>query len=412
MIIAAIAAFTTLYAEAEPGVSEDALRDRTGVVTMKAEGENAAAPVVGILQNTAAHYSRNYEAGVRMGHLSLHWNRFQPEDGRRDDAYVAAKRAELDALKQAGFRVMLDFGTQYPPAWVYDMPNSRFVNQYGDAYSGGVGETGVNAVFNEAVRQKVGAYLKAVLSEFGGEVEIVRLGLMRYSEIGYPHPSFKGRTNAYWAYDDNAQGKTNGLPSGVAVCPVPGWVPGQSSEGSNDARLFADWYIGALQNYHDWQIDVVGEAYQGKMAMLYPSWGMRGEQLEAAVKGNLDGSTSAEKNGEIQRGFDFKRLVGGIKNSRVIVYGTWIDSNPAWSDDEASNPKNPCPIHYLSTLAKNHPLKLHVMGENTGGGGIAALDLTFKRVKQYGVEGLMWAFESDLYDGVPPTIEDFEKRVW
>lgn len=409
-IIAAAAAFTALLAEAGPSRADDAPQARTGAIKTKAERENAAVPVVGILQNTATHYARNYQAGARMSILSLHWNRFEPGDGRRDDAYVAGKRAELDALKKAGFRVMLDVGVQYPPQWVCDMPNSRFVNQYGDAYSGGVGETGVNAVFNEAVRQKVDAYLKAVLSEFGGEVEIVRLGLMRYGEIGYPHPSFRGKTNAYWAYDDNAQGKTNGLPSGVAVCPVPGWVPGQSSEGSNDAHLFADWYLGALQNYHDWQIDVVGEVYQGKMAMLYPSWGIRRNQLDEAVKGNLDGTTSAEKNGEIQRGFDFKRLVGGIKNPRVIVYGTWVDSNPAWSDD-APNPLNSCPIHHLSTLAKNHPLKLRVMGENTGGGGIAALDLTFERVKQYGIEGLMWAFESDLYDGVPPMIENFEMRV-
>lgn len=377
-----------------------------------ARGESPSdEPFVGILQNTPAHYADNYDAGARMGILSLHWNRFEPKEGRRDEAYLAEKHAELVALKKAGFRVMLDFGTQYPPAWIYNLPNSRFVNQYGDVYSGGIGETGVNAVFNGSVREKVGSYLKAVLKEFGGEVEIVRLGLMRYGEIGYPHPSFKGHVNSYWAFDDIAQGKTQGLPAGLTACPVPGWKPGQVSEDNKDARLFADWTLAALQNYHDWQIEVVGAIYQGKMAMLYPSWGIRGNGLEAAVKGNLDGSTSPEKNGEIQRGFDFKRLIDGIDNPNVIVYGTWIDSNPAWSDDAAPNPKNPCPIHHLATLAKAHPLKLQVMGENTGGGGIAAMDLTFERMKQYGLKGLMWAFEADLYKGTPASIEEFKKRI-
>lgn len=377
-----------------------------------AEGPaDPVAPFVGILVQTAKHTARNYRAGARMALLSLHWNRFEPAEGRQNDAYIARKRAELESLKKAGFRVMLDFGTQYPPPWIYKMPNSRFVNQYGDAYSGGIGETGVNAVFNEAVRQKVGSYLKAVLKEFGDEVEIVRLGLMRYSEIGYPHPDFNGKTNSYWVYDDLAQGKVKGLPAGVPVCPVPGWVPGQSGKGGDDARLFANWTLDALRNYHDWQIDFVGRLYPGKMAMLYPSWGIRRNELAEAVKGNLGGKTSAEKNGEIQRGFDFKRLVEGIDSPRVIVYGTWIDSNPAWSDDDAANPRNPCPIHYLAILAKAHPLKLQVMGENTGGGGPAAMNLTFKRIKQYGLEGLMWAFEKDLYDSTPPTIEDLEKQI-
>ncbi len=266
------------------------------VTLQSACGESTSGePFVGILQNTRTHFASNYDASVRMGILSLHWTRFESVDGGRDAAYIAEKHAELDALKKAGFRVMLDFGTQYAPAWIDDLPNSRFINQYGDAYSGGIGETGVNAVFNGAVRQKVGSYLDAVLKEFGGEVEIVRLGLMRYGEIGYPHSSFKGHVNSYWAFDDIAQGKTNGLPAGMAACPVPGWLPGQSSEDNNEARQFANWTLAALQNYHDWQIDFVGERFEGKMAMLYPSWGTRGNWLEEAVKGNLRRHSSDDR---------------------------------------------------------------------------------------------------------------------
>jgi hypothetical protein len=341
-----------------------------------------------------------------MAILALAWSRVHPIEGAKNQPYLDEKRAELQAMRKAGFSILLDLGTQYAPDWIYDYPHSRFRNQYGDEYSGGIGETGVNAVFNDDMRTKLAAYVEEVFADFGTHVDVVRLGFMRYGEIGYPHPSFNAKTNSYWAYDDIAQGKAVGLPAGIEPCPVPGWVPGQSSADHDDARRFAAWYIASLQNYHDWQIGLVGRVHHGRMAMLYPSWGIRDGQLERAMSVDLGGTTSAEVNGEIQRGFDFRRFVAGIDTPRVIVYGTWIDSNPDWSDDDAPNPRNPCPIRYLASLAAAHPLHLRVMGENTGGGGLAAMQLTFQRAERYGLDGLMWAFEADLYDGESPTLAD------
>lgn len=365
-----------------------------------------SAPFVGILQNTMPNLQRHYDAGARMAHVALIWNRVCPTEGAWNQAYLDEKKAEVQKMRQAGYAIMLDFGAQYPPEWIYGQPNSRYRNQYGDAYAGGIGETGVNVVFNAKLREMLGAYVTGVLADFGKDVDIVRLGLMRYSEIGYPHPSFKGRKNAYWAYDDIAQGKVEGLPAGVKPCPVPGWTPGRPSADHVDARRFAAWYVDALANFHDWQIELVARQYEGRMAMLYPSWGIREGQLESAVLNDLNGTTSAERNGEIQRAFAFKRFIEGIQNPRVMVCGTWIDSRPEWSDDDAPNPKNPCPIGHLSSLAAAHPLKLRVMGENTGGGGMAAMQLTFQRARRYGLDGVMWAFERDLHDGKPPTLED------
>ncbi len=403
--------------KAKTGVIARVVLVASAVVTAVGSARGAAEAVrrpgcvFGILQHTPANSARNHAAGARMGHMSLHWNRYYPAEGVRDSAYVADKQAELRAMREVGFDIMLDLGLQYPPAWVYEMPDSRFVNQYGDAYVGGVGETGVNAVFNDHLRQQQAAYVRDVLAVFGADVDIVRLGFMRYSEIGYPHPTFKGRTNAYWAYDAIAQGMRPGLPAGVPPCPVPGWVPGTSNGRHEDARRFLDWYIRALKHYHDWQIDLVGGLFEGRMAMLYPSWGIRGDQREAAILTNLAGDTPAERNGEIQRAFDFKLLIEGINNPRVMVCGTWVDANPIWSDDDAPFPRNPSPIHYLAELARRHPLKLGVMGENTGGGGIAAMNLTFARAARHRLEILMWAFESHLYDGQPPTLDDFAERV-
>lgn len=367
--------------------------------------------IFGVLQNTTAHLTQNYQAGMRMGILELQWSNFYSTEGVENTTYINSKKAELQALRNAGYQVMLGFGTQYAPSWIYNYPNSRFKNQYGDSYSGGNGETGVNVVFNDAMRQKQAAYIADVFSEFGTDFAMVRLGFMRYGEIGYPHPTYNGHTNSYWAYDDIAQGNAGGLPAGISPCTVKGWIPGQASTNHDSARIFANWYLGALKNYHDWQIDLVSSYYSGKMAMLYPSWGVRNNQLDGAINVDLNGTTSVEINGELQRGFDFKSMIQGIDNPNVVVYGTWIDSNPDWSDDDSANPQNPCPIHYLSDLAKNHPLKLHVMGENTGGGGITAMDLTFQRMEKYGLDGLMWAFESDLYDTTSPTLADYAARI-
>ena len=57
--------------------------------------------------------------------------------------------------------------------------------------------------------------------------------------------------------------------------------------------------------------------------MMYPSWGIRPGQIDAAVADQLAGKTSAEVNGELPRGFDFARFIHGITDPDVIVYCTW-----------------------------------------------------------------------------------------
>src|SRR5690606_18425367 len=124
--------------------------------------------------------------------------------------------------------------------------------------------------------------------------------------------SFAGKANCYWAFDPFAQGKKPGLPAGMTPCPVPGWKPGDASPDHASARAFIHWYLDSLKHYHDWQITTVRKHYAGPLMMLYPSWGIRPGQLDAAIAADLAGTTPAEKNGELQRGFDFARFIGGL----------------------------------------------------------------------------------------------------
>lgn len=363
---------------------------------------------LGILQPTPARAAELKAAGVSHVVFAVSWDRFQPKPDTIGTAYVAQLRADADAYRAAGLRLVLGLGVQYPPDWLRNLPDARFVNQHGDAYiNRASGKNVVNFVFNNALRERQRDYLAALFKHLGTDWAGVRLGGGWYGEVNYPDASFAGKSNCYWAFDAFAQGAKPGLPAGVKPSPVRGWKPGDPSTDHASARLFIDWYLDSQKNYHDWQIASVRRHYAGPLMMLYPSWGIRPGQLDAAIAADLAGTTPAEKNGEIQRGFDFARFIGGIRDPHVWVQCTWLDSNPEWSDEASSDSARWSPPKYLASLARQHRPPLRVTAENTGGGGVPALNLTAKRVRELKLDGLYWAFGPDLFDGKPPELADF-----
>ncbi len=161
--------------------------------------------VYGTLQSEPARAQTNFDAGIRIAVLGVSWDRYEPQAGRFDEKYIADVLKKRDAFKAVGMMLMVDFGMQYPPAWVGELPHGRFVNQYGDPYTdlGNPGSKVVNGVFNQTVRDHQAAYVKKVLSDLG-DVDFIRLGWGYYGEFGYPQPKFKDNENCYWAYDDLA----------------------------------------------------------------------------------------------------------------------------------------------------------------------------------------------------------------
>lgn len=368
----------------------------------------SAEPVrLGILQPDPARASAYKAAGVSQVVLSVSWDRFQPARDTTDSAYVARLRAEISAYRQSGLGVVLDTGIQYPPAWLLALPGARYVNQHGAAFiDPSPGKNIANSVFSSQIRSLQSAYLASVFRELGAGWDAVRLGGGWYGELNYPHASFAGRDNCYWAFDPVAQGRKPGLPEGIPPCPVPGWKPGDPSPGHASARLFAHWYLESLKNYHDWQIADARRHYAGPLHMLYPSWGLRPGQLDAAVDSGLSCVTPPEKNGELQRGFDFGRFIADIRDPQVWIHCTWLDSNPSWSDDASHDPVRWSPAKFLATLARRHSPALDVSAENTGGGGPPALALSARRIRELNISALYWAFSPDLFDGKPPELAD------
>ncbi len=363
--------------------------------------------LAGVLEHTLTRLAANYRAGARVAVVQLGWDRAQPAPDHFDSAYWIEIAGVIANVRQHGYRVALDLGMQYPPAWIFTLPHSRYVNQFGQAFAAGLGEDVPNAVFNQAVRDRQAAYIAAVATALGEDFLFVRLGAMKYGELAYPTHRFGATENAYWGFDAVAQGLTAGLPAGVSACPVPGWLPGQSSADHATARAFLEWMLDALVDYQNWQVQTARAHFPGALAMLYPSWGCRPGQIESAIQGDLAGGTSPEINGEVQRGLDFERLVGALTDTNVIVYCTWVDSSPAYSHDEGDDPRQWSPARYLAHLAATSMPPLAAWAENTGGGDLATLQLAFRRVRAYGYQGFLYAFERDLYDGQAPEIADF-----
>ena len=366
----------------------------------------------GVLQHSREHLDANRRAGADIVVIDLAWDRAEPKAGEFSDAYLGEIRRQIATCRKLGYGIALDLGFQYPPAWAFDLPGGRYINQFGEAFaSKAVGEEVPNAVFSQAVRDAQEAYLKRVFERLGKDFAFVRLGWMKYGELAYPAAKAGGRTNCYWAYDDLAQGKADGRPAGVPTCPVPGWRPGEASPGHAKAKAFLDWYLSALRDYHDWQIHTTRKYTPAPLAMLYPSWGMRPASAGKAIAADLDGSTPAERTGEVQRGLDFRGLVAGIRDPRVYVYCTWLDSSPSFGRDDEADRERWSPAHYLAVLAAEHRPALQAWGENTGGGDAATVALCFERIRAYGYRGLLWAFERDLYDGTAPEMRDVAEGV-
>lgn len=380
-----------------------------GPVFAVAEDQTATSPILGILQQTPEHLKQNREAGAEMLVVELGWNRAEPKPDSFDADYFQEIRERMVQYRKHGFLLVLDFGFQYPPDWIFDLPHSRYVNQYGESFRSE--ETGVeipNAVFNQAVRDQQKQYAERVFQELGTDFHLIRLGWTKYGEIAYPTHTFQGKENCYWGFDEVATGKAPGRPPGVPPSPAGDWKPGESSPEHRNAEKFINWYLNALLDYQNWQIQTVRSCTQTPLAVLYPSWGLRPGDAAKAVEKDLNGSTPRESTGELQRGLDFQRLVSGIRDDNVIVYCTWLDSNPEYSQDDASDPAGWSPARYLAELAATHRLRLQIWGENTGGGGPEILQRCADRIRKYGYRGFLWAFERDLYDGKPPEIGDFK----
>ncbi len=361
----------------------------------------------GTLMSDANRSAAQVAKGINTASITIRWDSFEPQEGVISNSYVQIMQENLTKFKQAGARVVLDLGVHYPPVWATQIPNCRYVNQYGEAYAvtDQPGRNVVNGVFNQQVRDKIAAYVDLVFTRFDpDDFFAIRIGWGHFAELQYPDKNYKESKNCYWGYDAITLNQVTGLlPEGVGVNPVPNWKPGMASTNNADARAFIEWYLNALKNYQSFQISTIRKHYDGYINALYADWGVREGQIEEAIAKNLDGTTFTEQYGQLQKGLDFARFIAAIPDSNVVVYNTCLNSSYPFPmtesivNENSANPKDWSPIHYEYWCAKKHHLPLKIWAENDGNDNYYAMKLAFERMKKYDLMGIMWAFEFNLY---------------
>lgn len=358
----------------------------------------------GLIGNQIDRTSEERAAGVGFKVVRLSWKDFEPTKSGRSESYVAAKQHELAALAADGMRVVLDLGLHDTPQWLHSYPDSYLVNQYGERWTAStdgdlaIDKSDANLIFNAELRKRAAIYTTNALRLFGASAMAVRIGGGRYNELGYPAARTTTYANTYWAYDARAQ----------AGSPVRGWKPGSPSP-NGEAGRFLEYYLGALEKFQRWQIATARRAFAGPLIVLHPSWGLRPGQAPAAVARDLAGDTSAEINGEVQRGHDVARFVAAIDDPLVYVATTWLDA--PFGSDTSTDPAEWRPAHYLSDLAARNPRRPRVWGENTGQGDRAALDFSAAQARRFGLDGIAWFREEELFSGRFATLGDLREVI-
>jgi hypothetical protein len=372
---------------------------------MTADAQAAAGPLRwGLIGNRVDRAVEERAAGVSFKVVRLSWKDFEPTKGGRSASYIAAKKLELATLAAAGMRVVLDLGLHDTPQWLHSYANSYLVNQYGERWTSStdgdqaIDKSDANLIFNAELRKRAATYTIDALRTFGAGAMAVRIGGGRYNELGYPVARTTAHANTYWAFDALAQ----------AGSPVRGWKPGSPSPNGQAGR-FLEYYLGALDRFLRWQITTARSAFAGPLIVLYPSWGIRPGQAQAAVAGNLDGRTAAEINGEIQRGYDVARFVAGTADPLVYPATTWLDA--PFGSDEGTDQADWRPVHYLADLAARNPSRPRVWGENTGQGDRAALAFSAAQARRFGLDGVAWFREEEVFSGAFATLGDLQEVI-
>lgn len=354
----------------------------------------------GIIGDSISDLARERVAGVTMKVVRLSWRQLEPSDGRFSTEYLAAKRAEICALDAGGMRVVLDSGLQDTPQWIHRLPDSYLVNQYGRPWTTStvpgqsVDDADADLIFNPRLRAIAARYFAFVGRTLGPDIAAIRIGGGQNNELQYPPASTPGHPNTYWAFGPLAQRES----------PVPGWKPGDPSP-DGQAAAFLSWYWNSLTNYEQWQINAVRTNYRGPILVLYPGWGIRPGQYNAAVADDLDGRSTAEINTEVQRAHDFSQQVAAIHRTGVWAETTWLDA--PFGNDDSADPAEWTPVHYLATLVRANPLHPLLWGENTGHGDLQSLITSVQRARSFGLTGLIWFNEPELLSGGFVTLAQY-----
>jgi hypothetical protein len=200
----------------------------------------------------------------------------------------------------------------------------------------------------------------------------------------YPKHNWNGCTgcNSYWMFD----------PAANARRPFPSWRPGQPSP-NGEAAAVLGWYLEERAAFAKWQFDQVRlAAYGGMVHMLLPGWGIRPGNVGETVRANLNGTSPAERSGEVQQGTDWDRMVDKVPDAGLVPTTTWINA-PKYSGanaDEQPDPRWWTTAKFNAHIADTHVPALKKYGENTGNDDRAQAFYSRDQMVKFKYDGMAW----------------------
>lgn len=326
-------------------------------------------------------------AGVDLVTLELGWDAYQPTATTINHSYIAQRVAEAQSYADAGLEVVLDLGLQYPPDWAWGLPGStRFADQYGQEWHGGIGTDPLDAVWNSSARLAQSNYVELVAQDFGGLVDRVRVGGLLSGEIRLPPANSGEHVDSLWAFS----------PGALAASPDPTWRPGTGTVAQ--AREWLEFYMSSVSEYAVWLTESVNSAFPvAPIDVLLPGWGLRPGDLDRVAADRVSTSSVASTGDDLAGGLDWARQIRALDGLSINITAvtTWLDA-PSYG----VAPRDLAPVEYLATLTR--PRGIPLSGENTGGSGLAALERVREQANRHGLTRITWMPDRD--SGTPRDV--------
>lgn len=363
-------------------------------------------PLFGTLDTQMATIGTEKRNGISVAMFELDWASFEPEEGVFSTSYLTTMRRFLQTFRAAGMRVTLGLGLQYPPSWVFSLPDSNYVNQDGNI------EREADLVFSEAVRQAAASYLAQVAADFPlSNFWAIRLTSGGNAEMLYPSGG------AYWAFNKAALTGV-GLPSTMTPNPFPNWLPGRPGLTAVQIDQWVNWYVRGLDDVTNWQMHILSElGFAGYYQLVTPGSGTRPDVLSVEEWRDLpDGTTGL--------GAVWNRYYAMLPDkTNVVAYISSVADNSG--DDDSCQPgDDSVPLtsrvmdswsatRWISRIAAKEGLA--VAGENAGFRMPTSLDSHYTDRSSSGMmadairqaisckfQVFYWAHDVNLWNGTIP----------
>jgi hypothetical protein len=420
-----------------------------GVGAQTTAQKAAAVPRAGLLGiqtsggTTIEHLAADTAAGMTLAELDLGWDSASTGDNTFSSGYLSDAANVVGQLQSAGYQVAVSAGIFNYPSWLNGYANWQYVDQ------GSNGSGSPNFAFNPTVRSKAAAYisaLQAAMASAGVTPDYYRVGVAPDGEMYLPDslPITSG-TGSWWAFDALAQASGGtGLPAGVGACPMRGWTPGQSTwEGSPVTVAMAtswwDWYMGAVNNAHQWEIAAhQATGWGGCLMLVIPGQGESPALLNNRLGNLLGPSTIFPTDFEANIAAYWPSTIAACANpaNTVVDISSVGDgsgnstgggvNNASEAGDQSvpltggSGSADPyysgwSSVRWIAYLAGQHGVL--TLGESVGGDGTASnVAPVMTQARGCGLYALMWANDISMAAGgsnaTPAEVVAGFKAAW